>query len=423
MRKKAAQLEGAAERSSPAIAGADGTAAQQPALRRPHVALIVETSTHYGRQVLQGVTRCLRSMPSHQTWSVFLEQRELWSSPPPWLKDWRGDGVICRKTSPQLAAAFTAAGVPFVNLNDQAPVPGVPHIESDNRAIGALAAEHLIDRGFTHFAYCGFSDQAWAVGRREGFRARLAERGHACDVWETPWTGPAAHPWEREQGQIADWLRSLPRPVGLMACNDMRGQHVLDAAQRIDLAVPEELAVIGVDDDAVLCNLCHPPLSSVVPNADRVGYEAAALLDRLMAGQAPPADALLIAPLGVTTRQSTDVLAIDDPTIASVVRFIRERACQGCSMKDVLRHTPMSRSLLERRFRQYLGRSPQGEMRAVQMKRVRQLLADSDLSLAEIAGLAGYAHPEYMSVVFKRETGQTPGQYRAAANPAARGGT
>lgn len=386
-----------------------------PITRRPHVALIVETSIHYGRQILRGVTRYLRSHPG---WSVFLEQRELWTAPPAWLREWRGDGVICRKTTPELAAMLAKAGVPLVDLNDRCPVvEGAPKIESDHHAIGALAADHLVERGFRDYAFCGFGDQRWSLARREGFVARLRERGHPCEVWESPWTGPRAQSWEREQAQIARWLSSLPLPVGLMACSDMRGQHVLDACQRLDRAVPEEVAVVGVDDDAVLCNLCHPPLSSVVPNPERVGYEAAALLERLMAGQAAPAEAMRVGPVGVQTRQSSDVLAIDDPAVASALRFIRERAFHGCSMKDVLRHASMSRSLLERKFRQYLGHSPQAEIRSVQLKRVRQLLAESDLALTEIAALAGYAHPEYMSVVFKRETGQTPGQFRAASNP------
>jgi LacI family transcriptional regulator len=253
--------------------------------------------------------------------------------------------------------------------------------------------------------------------RRDGFVRRLAERGHTCHLWESSWVGPQARTWEREQAQIGRWLASLPVPCGLMACSDQRGQHVLDACQRVDRAVPEEFAVIGVDDDAVLCNLCHPPLSSVIPNPERVGYEAAALLDRLMSGKAAPTPQLLIEPVGIHARQSTDVLAIDDPAVASALRFIRERAFHGCSMKEVLKHAALSRSLLERKFRQYLGHSPQAEIRSVQLKRVKQLLAESDLPLNEIAGLAGYAHPEYMSVVFKRETGQTPGQFRSASNP------
>jgi LacI family transcriptional regulator len=380
---------------------------------RPHVALLVETSIHYGRQVLQGITRYVRS---HQPWSCFLEQRELWASPPAWLRGWKGSGVICRNTTPALAKMLAIARIPLVDLNDIDPPVGAPRIESDHAAMGTSAADHLLERGFTRFAFCGFSDQAWSIRRREGFLARLSERGHTCDVWESPWPEPRSHPWEREQAQIGTWLRSLSRPIALMACNDMRGQHVLDACQRVDIAVPEETAVVGVDDDAVLCNLCHPPLSSVVPNAERVGYEAAALLDRLMSGGRIPTEPMLIPPLGVTTRQSSDILALDDPVVAAAVRFIRERACEGCGMKDLLRHVPMSRSLLERRFRQHLGRSPQAEIRAVQLKRVKQLLAESDLSLDQIAPLAGYSHPEYMSVVFKRETGQTPGQYRGMTN-------
>ncbi|HZK82776.1 MAG TPA: substrate-binding domain-containing protein, partial [Humisphaera sp.] len=160
---------------------------------RPHVALIVETSIHYGRQVLQGITRYVRS---HQPWSCFLEQRELWASPPAWLKGWAGSGVICRKTTPALAKMLAKAGIPVVDLSDIHPSFGVPRIESDHHAMGIVGADHLLERGFTQFAFCGFDDQAWSIRRREGFLARLAERGHACDVWESPWPERQSYPWE-----------------------------------------------------------------------------------------------------------------------------------------------------------------------------------------------------------------------------------
>lgn len=384
-------------------------------IRRPHVALIIETSIHYGRQVLRGITRYIRS---HQPWSVFLEERELWTSPPTWLRRWRGDGVICRKTTPGLAKMLAQAGIPLVDTSDVAPPTEAPRICSDDPSIGMLAADHLLERGFTHYAFCGFVDQLWSNVRREGFARRLAERGYELtQIWESPWIGPRARSWEKEQAQISRWLKSLKRPVGLMACNDARGQHVLDACQRTNLAVPEDIAVVGVDDDAVLCNLCQPPLSSIVPNSQRVGYEAAALLDQLMSGGNAPKEVMRIEPVGIHPRQSSDVLAIEDPAVSSALRFIRERAFHGCSMKEVVHHSAMSRSVLERKFRQYLGHSPQEEIRSTQLKRVKQLLAESDLPLSEIAQLAGYAHPEYMSVVFKRLTGQTPGQFRAASNP------
>jgi LacI family transcriptional regulator len=370
---------------------------------------MVETSLVYGRHLLRGIIRYLRS---HQPWSVFFELRELGASPPPWLKDWRGDGIISRPTSPVLSELLRKKKIPAVNLNDVYSDLGLPLIESDHGAIGRLAAEHLLERGFRHYAFCGFTGHAWSGKRRAGFAAALAQAGCICAVYESPWGGPNAHPWEQEQGQIAAWLHSQPRPLGVLACNDMRGQHVLDACQRVNLGVPEEVAVIGVDNDLLLCELCDPPLSSVVPNAERIGYDAAALLDRLMAGEKPQRREWLIEPLGVTTRQSTDVLAIDDAHVAAAVRYIREHACQGATVKDVLAHVPLSRTILERRFRKYLGRSPQAEIRAVQVKRVKQLLAETDLRLERIAELAGYEHPEYLSVVFKRETGQTPGQYR-----------
>jgi LacI family transcriptional regulator len=225
--------------------------------------------------------------------------------------------------------------------------------------------------------------------------------------------------WEQQWEQIAKCLRGLPRPVGIFACNDMRGQQVLDACTRLGWSVPEEAAVVGVDDDALLCELSDPPLSSVIPSAERLGYEAAELLDQLMRGEAQPTVAdRFLPPVGVSTRQSTDVLAIDDPQTAAAVRFIREQACQGATVADILKAVPQSRTALERKFRKYLGRSPQSEIRNVQIKRAKQLLAETDLKLDRIAELTGFEHPEYLSVVFKRETGQTPGHFRRSAHAA-----
>lgn len=376
---------------------------------RRHVALMVETSQTYGRKILRGIIRYLRS---HRQWSIFLELRELGAAPPRWLKDWDGDGIIGRMIHPALAELLHTKHVPVINLNDAYNDLALPTIESDHQLIGALAAEHLLERGFQHFAACAFTGHAWSRQRVEGFLGALGAAASACRVYESPWGGRTAHPWEEEQERIGQWLQSLPRPIGVFAVNDSRGQHVLDACPRVNLSVPEEVAVLGVDDDQLLCELCDPPLSSVVPNPERIGYEAAALLERLMDGETIHQKHWLIEPLGVTTRQSTDVLAIDDPDIALAVRFIRENACRGASVQDLLAQVPLSRTILERRFRKYLGRSPQAEIRVVQLKRVKQLLAETDLSLERIADLAGYQHPEYLSVVFKRETGQTPGQFR-----------
>lgn len=387
--------------------------------RRPHVALMVETSGIFGRRILEGITRYLRT---HQPWSVFVEQRALDTVPPRWLETWRGDGIISRVSSPTFQAAIRRAPVAAVDLTHRRPaVAGLPRIVTDDQAIGRLAAEHLLGRGFRNLAFCGYSGVHWSERRRDAFLGASPEPRTADRVYESPWVGdPRAEPWEKEQKTIARWLKGLPRPVGVLAANDARGLNVLDACRRADLEVPGELAVIGVDDDPLLCELCDPPLSSVMPNPEQIGYEAAELLDRLMNGDEAGFDERLIPPLGVATRLSTDVLMIDDPRIAAAVRFIRENACRGISVRDVLDDVPLSRTALERRFRRYLGRSPQAEIRAVQLKRARELLSETDVKIERIAELAGFVHPEYFSVVFKRELGRTPGRFRRESRAAAR---
>lgn len=378
-------------------------------MARPRVVIMIETATSYGRRLLQGITSYLRS---HEPWSVFLEQHELGADPPPWLKRWNGDGLITRMMTFEFAQWLKERQLPVIDLSDRLLTFGFPRLISDDRHIGRLAAEHLLERGFQHFGYCGFSDELWSDRRCEGFRQTLDEHGLTLSALDTPWVMPKTESWDHQQEQIAAWLSNLPRPVGLMCCNDMRGQHVLDACTRLNWSVPEEAAVIGVDDDELLCELCDPPLSSVRPNPERIGYLAAALLDSWMTGRVPDAQEEELPPLGISTRQSSDVLAIDDPQIAAAVRFIRESACRGISVNEVLAAVPQSRTMLERKF---LGRSPQAEIRHVQIKRAKQLLAETELKLERIAELTGFQHPEYLSVVFKREVGQTPGEFRRSA--------
>lgn len=376
---------------------------------RPRVAIIVETSVVYGRRIHMGIARYVHSS---RPWSMFVEQRELGTSPPSWLTRRRWDGIISRPTNRRLAAVFRKMRVPVVDLNDLHSELGLPRIRSDNRAIGRMAVQHLLERGFHHFAFCGFAGEAWAAERREGSVQALREARLSCAVHESYWRGPRAPEWHAEQEHLSRWIARLPKPLGIIGCNDLRGQQVLDACQHLDAAVPEEVAVIGVDNDELLCQMCDPPLSTVVPNAERIGYDAAELLDRLMSGGSWPERERLIDPVGVITRQSTDTLAVPDREVAAAVRFIRENACSGIKVRDVLRHVPLSRSLLERRFRRYLGHSPQAEIRLVQIKRIKQLLTETDLPLKAIADLAGFNHVEYLAVVFKRETGSSPGQFR-----------
>lgn len=375
----------------------------------PRVALIIETSVIYGRRILKGVARYLRS---HHRWSVFLEQHELGTRPPEWLSLGKWDGILSRPTDPELAWLFRRMKVPVVDLNDLHENLGFPWVGSDHFGIGRLGATHLLELNFRHLAFCGFSGELWATQRRDGFRAEIEARGLPVSVYESPWHGPDVPHWDKDIDGIMRWLQRLPQPLAVMTCNDVRGLHVLDACARRGALVPEQVAVVGVDNEEILCELCTPPLSSVEPDPERIGYAAAELLDGLMAGESPQKKRIVFDPIQVVRRRSTEALAIEDPLVAKAMRFIREQSVFGCKVSDVLGHVHVSRSVLERRFRQHLNQSPHTQIRNNQLSRVKQLLTETDFTLEHIAELSGFEHPEYLSVVFNRTWGITPGQYR-----------
>jgi LacI family transcriptional regulator len=378
----------------------------------PHVALIVETSTAYGRAILSGISQYVRE---HGPWTVYIEQRSLQDPAPPWLERWAGDGIIARASTPQSARKLLKSGVPTVDLNDQVRGLGLPQIHSDHAAIARLAAEHLIDRGFRHFAYFGFPVFEWSVRRQESFTEHVLAAGHqiheGLPARRVSWSHQQAS-WEDEIEGVAQWVKKLPKPLGIMAGNDIRGIQMLDACRRAGVAVPEEVAVVGVDNEELVCLLAYPPLSSVIPDAFRIGYEAAGLLDMMMTGQRITEMLRSIPPLSVATRQSSDVTAIANPYVARAMRFIREHGCAGIGVDDVLEHLAVSRSALQRMFRKELGQTILGAITAVRMQRVKQLLTETDLSLIDIADRAGFSYVEYLSTSFRRETGQSPSAYR-----------
>ncbi len=372
---------------------------------RRAVALLIETSNAYARGLLEGVMAWQRQ---HTPWSIYLPELGRGDRPPAWLARWKGDGILARVETPEIARAVMRTRLPVVDLSAGRYLKNVPWVETDDEAIAKLALSHLLERGFRHLAWCGEPRFEWSRLRREHFLRLAKEAKIGVSVYESE----GAESLGREHRGLVGWVRRLPRPVGVFACYDIQAQRLLDACRDLDVAVPEELAVLGVDNDPLLCALTSPPLSSVIPNTHKTGYEAAALLDRLMSGGKVAPKAHLIPPLGVEARQSTDVLALEDREVAAALRFIREHACDGAGVSDVLRAVPVSRRVLESRYRKATGRTPHEDLLRFRLERVKQLLSETDHSLERIATLAGFNHPEYMSVAFKRETGKTPGGYR-----------
>jgi LacI family transcriptional regulator len=375
--------------------------------KRRRVALLIESSNAYARGLLEGIATYVRQ---HQSWSIFLPEQRRGDAPPASLARWQGDGIIARIETAAVARAVRRLGLPTIDVSAAREIPAIPWVETDDDAIARLAVDHFRERGFRSLAYCGDPRFNWSKWRCECFRRLAEEAGAACSLYGS--RGPLPVSWQADHDRLVRWVAALPRPVGILACYDIKAQQLLDACRDARVAVPDEVAVLGVDNDSVLCELCDPPLSSVIPNTRRTGYVAAELLDHWMAGQRVPAAAHRIDPLGVHTRQSTDVLAIDDKDVAAAIRLIRQHACEGIAVADLLRQVPLSRRVLERRFTRCVGRTPHAEIMRVKLNRVQQLLVETDLSVEAIAQLAGFDHPEYLSVTFKREVGLRPGAYR-----------
>ena len=378
-------------------------------MRHPQVALLIETSNAYARGLLEGVTAYLRE---HRSWSIYLSEHGRGHSVPAWLRGWKGQGIIARIENRRIARAVVDCGLPTVDLSAARLLPNLPWVETDNEAIARLGLEHLRDRGFRNIGFCGLTNYNWSIWRCEHFQRLAKEAGLTCSAHMVRARGDRAADWSAEQTEMARWVSHLPRPAGVMACFDIRGRQLLEACRSAGVRVPDDVAVVGVDNDTVLCELSNPPLSSVIPDTRRTGYVAAELLDRMMSGRRVPAVPHLVKPLGLAARRSSDALAIADPDVSAAVRYIRERACEGIGVEQVLQTVPLSRRVLESRFQRLVGRTPHQEIVRVQVERARELLSETDLPLKAVAERIGVRHAEYLSVMFRRATGVPPGAYR-----------
>jgi len=299
--------------------------------------------------MLKGIAHYERS---HRPWATFFDDEARAEVDPHWLRSKKWHGVISRHTSPSLVQGCAELGLPLVDLHDAPPYPGVPKIRPDNIAMGHLGAEHLLERGFRHFGFCGFADAGWSNERRDGFLEALRLAGHPCDVFDVDDPIDLTPFWDANQtAALSAWLKRLSKPAAVMASNDMRAQQVASAAHAAGLLVPEEVAILGANNDPIRCELAEPPLSSVATNAFQSGYQAAEQLAQMMAGERVDVFDRRIEPIGVVTRQSTDILAVGDKNVAAAVSYIREHACHGITVDDVLKQAFASRSQLEKKFR------------------------------------------------------------------------
>ncbi len=383
-----------------------------PKIRK--VILLIETSRGWCRDLLRGISKY---SSLHGPWGFYRISEFYWQPGHvkkkreiALLKDWNATGVITREMD--IINELLGLGIPVIGSESNVDVPDyMPYITSNFYKTGQMAAKYLINKGFKNFAFCGYSDTHWSVERMKSFSETVEQAHRKVAVYEQPMS-KVRRLWKNETDRMAEWLKSLPKPVGLMACSDDRSQHVLEACKIANLHVPEQIAIIGTDNDELLCELSNPTLSSVAFNLEKAGYEAARLLDELMDGKPMEGQKIVAQPTSVITRQSTDILAIEDTDVAAAIRYIREHARSMIQVQDVVDATTISRRSLEQRFRKALNRSILDEVKRVHMDQIERMLVETNFSIKKICLSLGHNSVDNISRYFKQYTGLSPSEYR-----------
>lgn len=372
------------------------------------VAVLIETSREYGRGLLRGVAKFNQE---NSGWSIYFKQQDLGAALPKWLKNWNGDGILARVSNKQMARTLLKTGIPFIDLRGGAKDLGIPAFGIDSQSICQLAFEHLSACGLENFAFVGepAGQHVYDDERQKTFASIVEATGAKCHLFSGKQRESS---WHLSQSELTKWLIRLPKPIGIMCCHDDRGQQVLDACQRAELNVPDDVAIIGVDDDEFLCQLASPSLTSINVDAARIGYAAAALLEQMMNGEPRSDQPVWFKAIGVSARQSTDILFCDDPEISLAIRLIRSHACQQLSVDEIEQKVSISRSLLNRRFKKIVGRTPKQEIIRLQMETAKRLLIMPDATVACVSQQCGFNESWYFISVFRKHYGITPGEYR-----------
>jgi LacI family transcriptional regulator len=379
-----------------------------PRLKR--VAILIETSRQKGRELLRGV---MKYHQTHLDWTIYFEPRGHAEVMPAWLPGWEGDGILARITNPKMGEILAAKGVPVIDLVGLFQ-EGIPGLTYRNEDVVRMALDHLRSLGLKQVAFCGLpAGQLGLIDDRSSAFQRQAEAaGLSWHLYRSKGGKRHNNQLTDERDRIAQWIKTLPRPIGVMAYNDDRGLQVLDACRAIGVAAPDEVAVIGVDDDEFLAELAHPPLTSIQSNEPEIGYRAAEQLQRMMTGKKPDFSCLQLEAQALIPRKSTQMLAFEDPEVKQVVQFIRAHACEPISVEDVIAEVPLSRRRLEQRFQAAMGHTLHKEITRVRLDRAQQLLAETNLSVVDVAHQVGIATASHLCNAFKRRHGLTPGEFR-----------
>ena len=383
-------------------------------MKKKTILLAIETSRGFGRGLIKGIAQYALEQGN---WSLLFQDRGMLDEPQHWLKTWKGDGIISRSATPKVWRYLQKLGIPIVELlGDEKEVFG--EVVLDNVKIGRMAVRHLAERNYRHFAY--FSPENWwySLERRDGFLNAVTELGYQGIVFPvresagTTQRYSAPNICEIVTPRVIRWLKNLPKPVGLFVVSDLHAVYLIEACKRANIAVPEEIAILGMDNDQFFCETASPQLSSVDPNTPLMGYEAAKRLDNLLHGRPLLQTRIRIPPAFVATRQTTDIVAVNDPLVARILNHIRENADSLLSVNQLAREFGVSVRTMQRRFRETVYRTPEEEILRLRLDKAKTYLRNTKMSVSEIAHRLGFEDPSYFVRFFRLKCSLTPNQYR-----------
>ncbi len=379
----------------------------------PRIALLMHNWVGYLHGVQLGISDYLVQRPEW-IWTRMLPLTETFAQ----LASGRIDGMIAYVERDYIPA-LEALNIPIVDVANWSSHSPFPRVLPDDVAAGQMAARYFMDMGLRHFGVIGPTGAAFSDARQEGFIQALTAEGFTADIFAT-----RPHTLRRTMDMppglnrpILSWLTELPQPAGVFATYDNAAAEVLEACRHAAIPVPEHICVLGVDNDELISRFSHPPLSSIALPTEKIGFEAARLLDHLMSGGERPADPIFLSPVRVVPRQSTNLLFIPDEDVLAAVRYIREHVHERVTVQELLRIVPVNRRYLERKFKKHVGRTPLQEIRRVRVDKARELLITTDMPMPAIARQSGFPNPERLANVFHASVGLTPSAYRKKHRP------
>lgn len=375
------------------------------------VAILIPTSRSFGRGLIKGITQYSRNCGN---WTLYMPLSDYTrgghgAKIKRLIANWKPDGIIARLPFLDIDSV-DLFDVPAVITHIYAPDEKYSNIIPDCDKYAQMAADYLINKGFRNFAFCGFN-MFWCKLRAECFSKYLNYYGYECNIYHSPWKNIQV-PWEKEHASIVKWLNTIPKPFAVLATNDDRGRHVLEACKSTNLRVPEDIAVLGADNDELVCNATNPPLSSIAYNTERAGYQAAQQLNRMMENKLSDNLFITINPTKVVTRRSSDIIAIKDEAVSDALRYISKNYRKPIQIQDVVNATTVSRRVLESRFKKNLGKTIHDEIVRIRINHTLEMLVDTNFTISQISYLLGFSHPKRLNEIFSKVMKMTPSEYR-----------